>query len=941
MPTLETTPQQALEDLLESCFTTSELERFLSGMPGGADLVRQLPGSGVAFATYVHEAAAALDRHGLVDDALFGALKRLRPRRVEEIEDVARRFAPQPLQVGPIPSSSVPLEMGMSSRPEQPRPEPPGSKARPTPPSPSKPTPDPRRELRLRIQGQKRELLGAPKPWSIDAPVIDWSAPLFGPDKKLTLKACKQRLPTQWGRPEILDFGTQLAGLLLDDIGLALFRAALENAADTTLRLILDLDPEAGQIPWEYLVIDKTPILERRVSIVRDVASIETPGPLQLGARPQPIALCSANPLEDGDRYDDGEHSAQIEAGLDGWTVFPRMRVNADSLLALARNEQARAFHFLGHGERGGLVVHARERGGALVSSPALAANLGLATQLQLVFLGACHSGEVAPNEDFAGVAAEIVRVTGRPVVAMQMAVPRTFSTAFARGFYENLKATDWDVEAAVHRTRRTTAGEQPAFGIPVLYADLRARPNPPELQEFKEKFQFYPVPVVVGSAERWGPVLEGIDAAARQPIEERLKTAQTEVPLPRADMSAAIRDLLLATSASVVETASAVSGLAASQAPRRPTIAPSVAVIPEGDAALKPDWGALERVKRALGDGFAVDDALVVRVLGELYAGRHVMLTGPVGTGKTTLARAVAQGLGYTPHLVTAHAEWSAFDLVGGHVPSAVRKEGSTALELVFQPGCFVEAILRNWETAPGQSGAVETWRRRQPGCWLIIDELNRADMDRALGGLFTVLGGGERSLRVPTTSERSGQLASFELPIPADFRVIATMNTVDRHYLFRLSDALKRRFAFVEIPVVRADQETQLLNPEDPVQADLHRFVQLARHYHPLGTAILLAGRRFLEVTAGAGLSDAERLCQAISGSVLPNLDDLPLGALQVLLAWAQSTDAEKLQEAMKNAEEDQVEPAPAAPPTRALPDDLPTLARELAARVRDRKL
>lgn len=86
--------------------------------------------------------------------------------------------------------------------------------------------------------------------------------------------------------------------------------------------------------------------------------------------------------------------------------------------------------------------------------------------------------------------------------------------------------------------------------------------------------------------------------------------------------------------------------------------------------------------------------------------------------------------------------------------------------------------------------------------GSWLVIDEFNRADIDKAFGELFTAIE--YRKLKVPTMKQRAYE----EIPIPSDYRIIGTLNSFDKHYLFKLSDALKRRFAFVEIQPPHRDQ-------------------------------------------------------------------------------------------------------------------------------------
>jgi energy-coupling factor transporter ATP-binding protein EcfA2 len=292
-------------------------------------------------------------------------------------------------------------------------------------------------------------------------------------------------------------------------------------------------------------------------------------------------------------------------------------------------------------------------------------------------------------------------------------------------------------------------------------------------------------------------------------------------------------------------------------------------------------------RVARAL-EQYAFAPSLIRRVVGELYAGRHVLLTGPVGTGKTTLARAIAAALGNPPIEATAHAEWSTQDVVGGFWPQP-QSDGST--QLVFRNGCVTDAILRNWV----QSGEAAIWRPAPQRTWLIIDELNRADMDHAMGSLFTALE--SQQLMIPTVSAEAGAPTQTAIAIPADFRILATMNTVDRDYLFQLSDAVKRRFAFVEVPVVQdiADEWKKLCAgmrrtwpayapSSDPSVPGLRAFVAAARAEHPVGTAILKAALGFLAATQGR-LDDRIRLDQAIAGSILPTLEGLSASARAAL--------------------------------------------------------
>jgi MoxR-like ATPase len=192
------------------------------------------------------------------------------------------------------------------------------------------------------------------------------------------------------------------------------------------------------------------------------------------------------------------------------------------------------------------------------------------------------------------------------------------------------------------------------------------------------------------------------------------------------------------------------------------------------------------------------------------LNAEKHIIFTGPPGCGKTKIASIIGRYVSKCkPLMVTASQAWTTDEIIGRYMPNL------DARGLTFKAGFFLQAL--------------------EDKRWLIIDEINRCDIDNCFGELFTVLSGHSVTLPFEKEIDTAGEQENFMVSTPVrivvgqdngdvthegvyryfdQFRLLATMNDADITGLNQLSYALRRRFAIIRVDAPSCDDRKTIFN-------------------------------------------------------------------------------------------------------------------------------
>jgi gas vesicle protein GvpN len=245
------------------------------------------------------------------------------------------------------------------------------------------------------------------------------------------------------------------------------------------------------------------------------------------------------------------------------------------------------------------------------------------------------------------------------------------------------------------------------------------------------------------------------------------------------------------------------------------------------------------DHIQPRAGDGFVVTpqvEELIERASAYLEAGYPINLSGPAGTGKTTLALHVAAKSGRPVMLIHGDDEFGSSDLVGNDM-------GYRRNRLVDQ---YVHSVLKEEETMRTLWIDNRLTTACRHGHTLVYDEFTRSRPE-ANNVLLSVLG--EEILNLP----KLRYAGEGYLKVHPDFRAIFTSNPEEYAGIHKSQDALMDRL--ITIHVDYFDRETEVaiaaarggVSPADAgCVVDLirgYRERRVGRHRPSLRAAIMIA--------------------------------------------------------------------------------------------------